>query len=224
MTSNAQFHDRGRADVLAGRLSCETPPVDGGPRWGLSAVFRPTGPVAEELAALGREATAVAGPGHWVHGPRAMHTTLRALEPHSTRNMVADARVGVYAEALAAACRGFAPIELEFRGIAPHGGGVMAQGIGRPQGFPALRRRYVDELDARGVAHYEQGFVRDIWYVSLLHFAAPVPDPAALVRWGDRLRDRPIGTVMYDEAEIIRWHLIDGAITAQSLFSAKLDG
>lgn len=113
---------------------------------------------------------------------------------------------------------------MELRGAVPFSGGILALGDGGSNGLPNLHRRLVDALSKRGISDHETGFVRDLWYVTLVHFGAVVTDPAALVAWGDRNRDRAFGTVRYAHVEIIRWRLIDGAITPEPVHRVALPG
>lgn len=224
MSRIQEHYERSRAALLAGELHIDTPPYDGGPRYGISAVLRPTGEVARELERWGEEIAGVAGPGHWLLGAGAVHTTLRALEPHSTRSFDGDERFADYVAALDEAVSGFPPVELELRGFGPHPGGVVVYGHCGPEALPELRRRYVEALDARAVVHHEAGMVRDLWYCSLVQFAAPVTDVAALLAWGEAKRDRFVGAAVYREVDILRWRLRGGRLVPETLHTAKLDG
>src|SRR5689334_16309748 len=97
----------GRAAVLAGRYRCETPPVEGGPRYGLSVVLRPDDRVAHRLAELGVEARTAAGGGHWPSGDADLvHVTVRALETFRTAVPEDDTAVNRYVTAMRCATRG----------------------------------------------------------------------------------------------------------------------
>ncbi|MGH8793678.1 MAG: hypothetical protein ACRDXX_13675 [Stackebrandtia sp.] len=224
MSSVESFFDRGQAELRAGEIHVDGPPGAGGPRFGISAVLRPEGEIVDRLTELGRQAAAIAGGGHWVHDGRMLHTTLRCLEAHSARDLDGDARLARYAAALDEAAAATPAIELELRGLAAHKGGVMAMGHDSSEAFPRLRKIYVDALDARGVEHYERSFTRDLWYLSLLHFGAPVPDPAALADWAASRRDQRIGSVVYRSVQICGWRLVDGSMIARILHEAKLSG
>lgn len=224
MDPAAEFYDRAQAQLRAGDVSFDAPPVDGGARWGISVVLRPDPKNAERLAALARQTAAAIGPGHWVHQAHTLHTTLRALEPHSTRDLQGDVRLADYVAAVDQAAAGREPVTLRLRGLAPHSGGVMVLGHDRDSALPQLRRRLVTALDQRDVEHYETTFTRNLWYVSLLQFGAPVADPTALAEWGVPRRDMAIGDVVYDSLEICRWRLADGLVHTESLHEAKLDG
>lgn len=224
MSKNREYYERSKAALEAGELKIDTPPREGGDRYGISAVLRPSGPIVADLEALRREAEPLAGPGQWLLDAGSLHATLRALEPHSTRSFTGDARFAAYVAALDEAVSGFPPVELELRGVAPHPGGVMVLGHCGPEVLPALRRRYVDALDTREVEHHEAGFVRDLWYLSLIQFAAPVRDVPGLIAWGEANRDRLVGTAVFREVEIMRWHLRGDRLVSETLHIAKLDG
>src|SRR4051794_30365015 len=91
----------GRAAVLAGRHRCDTAPVDGAPRYGLSVVLRPDDELARRLAELGADARAAAGGGHWPSGDADLvHITVRTLETHRVRVPENDVAVSRYVTAL----------------------------------------------------------------------------------------------------------------------------
>lgn len=127
MSIPRRFQERSFAALRAGELKIDTPPYDGGPRYGISAVLRPSEPI-------------------------------------------------------------------------------------------------VAELEARSVERHEAGFVRDLWYLSLIQFAAPVRDVAGLLAWGEANRDRTVGTVVYRTVEILRWHLDGATLKSETLHVSELDG
>ncbi|HEY2792177.1 MAG TPA: hypothetical protein VGJ28_07480, partial [Micromonosporaceae bacterium] len=52
---------------------------------------------------------------------------------------------------------------------------------------------------------FERNFNRDIWYVTLVHFAAPIPAPEPLLDWVSQRRRIDLGTVAAERIELIRW-------------------
>jgi hypothetical protein len=50
---------------------------------------------------------------------------------------------------------------------------------------------------------FEAAYRRDIWYATLLHFAAEVRDPARLVEWVSQRRSMDLGFVELDGAELL---------------------
>ncbi|MFE3454814.1 2'-5' RNA ligase family protein [Nonomuraea sp. NPDC059194] len=189
------FFAKGRAALLGGRTTYDQPPVEGSRRWGATAVLRPAGPVLERLAELAGELASVVGQGHWVHGTDALHVTLRALEPY--RLEVTDR--GRYGAALAAAAEGLPPVRLELRGVSPHHGGVLAWGVPADDTLVTLQKRFAHELGELGAF---EGWERDIWYVSLAHFASPVRAPERIAAWCDERVDLTVGFAELTCAEI----------------------
>ena len=51
---------------------------------------------------------------------------------------------------------------------------------------------------------FDDGQERDIWYASILHFAAPVPDPAGLLGWAERNRASLTHEVTLDSLSLTR--------------------
>jgi hypothetical protein len=178
-------------------------------------VFRDSGPVMCTLAELGREAAAVAGPGHWIHGPEDLHVTIRALEPHRSRVPGDDPRLRTYIRAVNEAAQGLRPFRMRFRGLSPHPRGVAV--VGHPCNDTAdeLRRRLGTLLE-RYAMPSEQG-VRTDWYANLLHFAAQVPEPSALVEWCDVREDLLVGEIEFQAVELIRWCWDAAAATVRAV-------
>jgi hypothetical protein len=80
---------------------------------------------------------------------------------------------------------------------------VLAFGYPVDDTLVSLQRRFAEGLRIRGVGDVES-WVRDLWYVSLVHFAAPVTDPKSIVAWCDVHADVPIGLAEIDTAEIVQ--------------------
>ncbi|ONI68510.1 hypothetical protein BWI15_36570 [Kribbella sp. ALI-6-A] len=66
-----------------------------------------------------------------------------------------------------------------------------------------LQKLYADALGPDGWLEAEE--IRDIWYVNLLHFAAPIPDPTTLIAWVTAHRHVPLGKVTVNTAELVRF-------------------
>ncbi|MEV1167952.1 hypothetical protein [Nonomuraea sp. NPDC049784] len=219
MSDFADFRARGRAALLAGQATHDSPMVEGARRWGASAVLRPSGEVLDRLAAL---TGTIEAPGHWVHGRRTLHVTLRSLEPYRDRIPAGDLLRRAYGEALAEAAAGLAPARVRLAGVSPHAGGVLVCGHPEDDTLVTLSKRFAHAMECRGVRHLEQGRVRDRWYVSLVHFAAPLADPLRIVEWCDAHADVDLGTAELDAAEIVQFVLTGTGIRIKALEKARL--
>ncbi|MEU7900079.1 2'-5' RNA ligase family protein [Nonomuraea sp. NPDC049152] len=195
MRSFAAFAAQGRSVLLGGGTTFDRPPVEGSRRWGAAAVLRPSGPMLERLAELAAELAPVVGEGHWIHGTDALHVTLRSLEPY--RREVAERRV--YGAALAAAARDLPPVRVELRGVSPHHGGVLVWGVPVDDTLVTLQKRFGHELGTSGAF---ENWARDIWYVSLAHFASPVTTPDLIAAWCDERAGLTVGVAELDCVEI----------------------
>ncbi|MFD1537536.1 2'-5' RNA ligase family protein [Nonomuraea guangzhouensis] len=206
MSDFTAFFAAGRDALLSGRATHDRPMVEGAARWGATTILRPAGTVLDRLAELAQQAGAVAGPGHWAHGTDCLHVTLRSLEPYRSVIPVDDPLRLAYADALREAAAGLPPVPVELRGVSPHAGGVLVCGHPVDDTLVTLQKRFAHELAARGVRDFEHGRVRDRWYVSLVHFADPVPVTAAeaIVAWCDERADLPIGVAELAAAEIVQ--------------------
>lgn len=194
---------RGREAVLAGRHHRDTPPVEGG-RWGVSVVFQPDPASTARLAAVTAEALSVAGDGHWPTGaPEAVHVTVRGLQAHRAAVPENDPFVARCAAAMARAARRSRAVRLRLAGLTLTPSGVMACGHPVDAAADEFAARLGEEL--RGDAGFEADFRRDIWYATLVHFAGPIADPAALVDWVAARRDLDLGETLIEEAALLRF-------------------
>lgn len=203
----------GRARFLAGELAPESPLVEGG-RWGIGAVLRPTGLVGELLAGLARDAGAVAGPGHWVHGEDVLHATILTIESHRVSVPAEDPRVLTYARALADATAGVSRFRMRVHGLSPHPGGVAAAASPCDRTPDAVRRRLSEAVQA---THSPR-----TWYLNLVHFAAEVLDRHKLAAWCDEQSREPIGTMEVTVAELVRWRWAGSDVSMSVLHRCAL--
>nr|SBO91856.1 hypothetical protein BN4615_P1370 [Nonomuraea gerenzanensis] len=195
--------------------------VEGAPRWGLGAVLRPEGEVVDRLTAL---AATIDAPGHWVHGGRTLHVTLRSLEPYRARIPVHDPLRRAYAAALEEAAQGLPSAQVRLAGVSAHQGGILVGARPEDETLAALRKRYAHALESRGVRDLEHGRVRDLWYVSLVHFAAPLTNARELVQWCDAHADADLGTAELRTAEIVQFVHTGHGVRVESLERAVLGG
>ena len=183
------IHQRGRDAVLAGRALLDVPPVPGGTRWGLSLVARPDAAAAERLQALAAEAAALAGPGQWVTAsPGSTHLTVTYLERTHREIGADDAAVRRFADVVRRLAADVPPLRWRVTGLALADRGVLALAEPVDGAADALRDRVLRELDEVGRA--EAYYRSSVWWATLVHFAAPVADPAGLAAWVDARQRR----------------------------------
>jgi hypothetical protein len=200
-TFDRLFRDS-RPAVLAGRHECETMPVEGGSRFGLSVVLRPDDEAAHRLQAVGAEAQTAAGGGHWPSGDADLvHITVRTLETHRAAVPKDDLALRRYVTALRRAGRG--PIGLRLTGLTLTTAGVMACAWPVDTAADAFAWALGDELGADG--WFEAGIRRDIWYAMVLHFAGPIRSPRTLVDWVTARRRLDLGETTISSAQICQW-------------------
>lgn len=211
---------QGRAALIAGHQNVEVPPGDGG-RWGVSVIFRLSGTVLQSAVELAEEVSAVAGPGHWVHGPLQLHTTAHSLEPRRSVIPDADPLVSNYRKGLADAAAALPVPDMEFRGLNPHPGGVAL--AGHPLGDAANRfRERLWEILGPGVYRGRASSTIMRWHLNLAHFAAPIADAARLVAWCDERAELSIGSIRLEVAELVEWRWDGGRMQPDVLHSAVL--
>ena len=173
--------------LLAGSHRQDEPPVDGG-RWPVSVVCIPDDHARDALAGVMSEALTFAGPGHFETGrPDASHVTVRALEPYREAASPEDRITDDWVAALDDVGRRSPPIRLRLTGVTLSTSGVMVQAEPVDNEPWELMRRLRAALGP--LAWFEdQWQLRDIWYASVLHFAAPVRDARGLIDWAQERR------------------------------------
>ncbi|GAA3713039.1 hypothetical protein GCM10022224_093210 [Nonomuraea antimicrobica] len=221
MSDFAEFRARGREALLSGRAVHDSPMVEGSDRWGAAAVLRPEGTAVTRMTELAATAPA---PGHWVHGGRSLHLTLRSLESYRARIPADDRLRRAYGEALSEAVQGLVPARVYLAGVSPHQGGVLVGAHPVDDTLGTLSKRYAHALESRGVRDLDHGRVRDRWYVSLVHFATPLTNGAEIVEWCDAHAAADFGPVDLETAEIVQFVHTGPGIRVDSLELARLTG
>ena len=195
--------------------------VEGARRWGAAAVLRPEGEVVDRMTEL---AATVPALGHWVHGGRTLHVTLRSLEPYRARIPEDDPLRRAYAAAMAEAAEGLPPVRLRLSGVSPHRGGVLVGARTEDDALVTMRKRFAHAMESCGIRDLEHGRVRDRWYVSLVHFARPLANPREIVEWCDTHADADFGVAELPTAEIVQFVHTGTGIRVESLERTRLTG
>lgn len=197
--------------LLAGEHRRDEPPVDGG-RWPVSVVAVPDEQARDKMAGLMDEALVHAGPGHFETGRSdASHVTVRALEPYREAASATDEITGEWIAALDQVARTTAPVALRLTGVTLTTSSVLVQAEPVDDAPWELMRRLREALGP--LAWFEdQWQERDIWYSSILHFAAPVVDPAGLVGWAERSRKSLGHEVTLDSLTLTRFRHRAGGV------------
>jgi hypothetical protein len=173
------------------------------------------------LAALTGEAAAVAGDGHWLTGAAdSSHLTMRALERPRGAIPADDPCIARYAKALQTAVGGVRPLAFEVVGLTLTRLSVMACAVPADDAADRLSAAYAAALGPD--AWFENGFRRDIWYLNILHFAAPVPDPGALIGWVAERRESVPIPVRVTEVEIAEWRFTGTGMAPRRLAASAL--
>lgn len=189
--------------LLAGTHRQDVPPVDGG-RWPVSVVCIPDQPTRDLFAGRMREAVAFAGPGHFETGRRAAsHFTVRALESYREAARPEDPITRDWIAALQEVGRESSPIRLRLTGITLSVSGVMVQAAPVDDQPWELMRRLGVALGR--LAWFEDNSPRDIWYSSVLHFAAPVRDAPGLIEWTKARRSSLAHDIVLDALTLTRF-------------------
>ena len=191
-----------------GRHQRDRPPIEGG-RWPVSVVLRPDPDLAQRLEQAMAEVEGLAGRRHFRTGiAESVHFTVRVLEGYREAAGEKDEVVQRYAQAVGRAARQVDTVELDLVGLTLTPGTVMACAHPVDDRADIFMDLLTDELGDD--AWYAAGFRRDIWYANILHFAAEIAQPVALVEWVAQRRDLDLGSVVIDTAELVRFRYEDG--------------
>ncbi|MEY9933238.1 hypothetical protein ABH926_007891 [Catenulispora sp. GP43] len=216
-----QLFADGEAALTAGSHGIQVAPPGDGRRWGVSALLRPDPEAAASLEALAREAAAVAGDGHWLTGAAGnSHLTMRALEWPRADIRDDDPCVARYADALRTAAAGVRPLTFAVTGLTLTPLSVMACAVPADGAADRLSAAYAAALGPD--AWFEKEFRRDFWYLNILHFAAPVADPRALIDWVAERRAAASMRLRVTEVEIATWRFTGSGMTPQRLAAQVL--
>jgi hypothetical protein len=217
------LHEQGRAALLDGRPRLDQPPADRSRRWGLSVLVRPQPELADRLDAATAALVALAGPGQWATGAAGTaHLTLYSLEPHRSGVTAADPAARRYAEAVCRAAGAVAvPASFAVTGLGLTPGGVIARCEPLDAGARALRPTLTAAL---GGEVFEAAYRGDQWWMSLLHLAAPVARPLALVEHVEARRGQPLGVLTARQLELVRYDHRDGPDGARRMVPTTLAG
>jgi hypothetical protein len=214
-----EFHLRGRTAVLAGQEIYDQPPRAGLPRWGLSVILRPDTSAAQRLGSVTTELSSLAGGAHWPTGRLGSgHLTVRGLEPY--RDLVApdDLAVRRYAAAVTRAAARPARLTFAMTGLVLMPGGVLVAAEPVDNAPAELRAALEAELGA-DAAFEDAGCRRNLWWSTLLHFAEPLADGAALVAWVEDRRTLDLGPFRARSLDLVRYDY-DGACTKPVAFTS----
>ena len=213
----------GQAAVSAGKHSIQTPPVEGGPRWGLSVVLRPDSASSEDLARTAHEAARVAGGDHWITGAKdSVHLTMRTLEPWRETIAADDVLMNRYAGALAAAATQVGPLRFDVVGLTLTPGSVMAHAVPVDDRADRLADAYTCALGEDGAYENSRDIRRDFWYLNLVHFAGAIQSPDRLVGWIAERRDHEVATVVVDEVQLVQWRFVGNGMHPVPIAAARL--
>ncbi|MFJ2008361.1 hypothetical protein [Streptomyces chartreusis] len=143
------------------------------------------------------------------------------MERHRPRIAAGDARRRRYEAALGVAAGKSSPLCFELRGVALTPAGVLLGAV--PVGsaadeFAALLAR---ELGPDG--WLEASRPRDLWYLTLVHFAGPHVDDA-LVEWVAERRGLELGTTTVDAAQLVIWRYNGRHVVPDPLTTFPLGG
>ncbi len=209
----------GRKAVLEGRHEVESPPDDDSLRWGPSAILRPDANALLRTEAWTADLVQLAGRRHWRTGSaRSAHITVRSLDVRRTSGVGEPAR-RIYSAAVDSVAEELGRASFRATGLLVSPISVMLALAPEDDSARNLAVKLEQHLGPEG--WFEQGRVRDIWYLNLIHFTGPIDDPTGLVRWVDE-QDAPDLAVESASLQVARWDFDGDGMIPSELAGARL--
>ena len=208
---------QGYEALCNGTFHTETPPEEGNPRWGLSAVLRVDGLVGDHIAAeLHGLDAASAGP-HLMHRPQDLHCTIRSLE--GFQSTIPKRQVKHYCRSLAQSVRGLPPIQVELQGLGGGPNGIFAHGYPSDSLQILRERMHTDQLTTGplGAASVDTLRTRDTCHVSLMVFRPPATVETALADYVAARTRRSYGLLDVKALSLVRYFFGANTVTMQEL-------
>ena len=192
--------------VSSQRHTRDGPPRTNG-RWPASIVCRPPSAMAALLESWMWMALNFAGPHHYRTGlAGSAHLTVRALEPRCEGRAPTDPVATSWRHTLSDVAKTTPPLRFRFTGVTLTPGTVMAQMEPADETPWVFMRKLAQSLGS--LAWYEEQWpARDIWYVNLVHFAAPIADSEGLLAWVAEHRDIPPVQLEIPSVELVAFEL-----------------
>ncbi|GAB3939271.1 hypothetical protein GCM10029976_055160 [Kribbella albertanoniae] len=215
-----RLHASGIPVLSKGQYAGEVLPVDGDPRWGLSAVLVPPPRLATRLAGIATLLVADRTGRHMHYRPRDIHFTVRSLEAYQTD--VDQATVERHAATLHDCLRGLT-FEVRIRGIAVTGSGIIACGY-PSAAFGILRARLHQSAATRPALppSVDSARIRNTCHASLLVMRPPAEPEAELAARADALRHQEFGSFLPHRIHLVRYTFAEQRVRMHRLTSVVL--
>jgi len=201
--------------IACGEVDCDTRLAAGSdPRRGISLIARPCPSLQACFDGL-LDRLADAEPRQYRYPAADMHMTILSLLTAGAGAAIHPALVDDYRAAAQAAVDGIEPIEIDFDGIALSRGAVMARGVPRGPALEILRERLRSALRERGLdGALDRRYRLVTAHMTLFRFTEPLRDAARFAALLDGLRDKPLGIMRIEQAELV---VNDWYMSSQSL-------
>ena len=198
-----ELFDEAVPRVLEQRHVRDVVPRAGG-RWPLSAALLPDPSQGRRLTEVMERLLPMAGPHHFCTGSAAaLHLTVRALEHRRDGIGPDDLAAHRYLSAISRTARRSAPLQFRVTGLTLTTTGVMAALQPADGEADRLAALLAEELGPD--SWYEANLQRTIWYATLLHFAAPIVEPADLVAFVADRRHLNLGHININRLSLVRF-------------------
>lgn len=218
-----QLWDTSKAALAQGLIEPDSIPCEGGRRWGVSVIVRPTEPVLNRLGAVISEISRLTGPENVIYSVSNLHTTLRTIELYRKNVPVGDKLIQCYVDIMQDIAYRFRTICISYCGLTANKTSIMAQGWPRDNTFQAIRDEFHKQLDRSGLLiGPESDSVRQTAHASLVVFNTPILSPDSCVEYIEANRKIDYGSAEITEIEIIRYEKSDTSVRILVLGKIKL--
>lgn len=193
-------------DLAKGFVESDPEPCAGSARWGISAVIRITGGLANVLEKAAIGLTEFTGRQQVVYNTTNLHTTLRSIEPYRIDITDNDERVQAYTQILRAIAQQYNSFRILYKGLTANKTGVLVQGWPIGDDFQAIRLAFHSKLhDHHLLSGPEDQNLRQTAHTSLIVFSSPLPYPKLFVEFIETNRHLGYGIMTVTSFEVVRY-------------------
>ncbi len=216
----ASIRAAGHDALKQGKPRPEPIPKIGEPRWGVSAVLRPSAAMAQRCNALNASLEPCAGRDHAWYDHVTLHSTVRSIENFRGRVMPDDPALHLYRRCLEQAVSGLSEISVRYNGAMLSASGILLVGWPCDDTLQTVRARFQHALAPHltDAHHPEQNRLRHTAHISTAVFTDSVfADANALAARMEKQADTFFGTETYRHIDLVAYALTPGSIAVDWL-------
>lgn len=208
--------------IRAGVPDTDPLPTVGGDRWGLSVVFRLSGPVQIRLAEESKRIAQFTGGKNISYDAEHLHTTVVAIGKYCNHNELDEASIKRFQTLLTYLAQSTRAFSHRFAGLSASGTGVMAKGWPQSSELETLRDAFREALFRCHEDWPERAHRRTFSHASLAVFTESLVDGPALADHIEQNRNTFYGETEVSSLELVSYDRTDATVKAITHASVSL--